>query len=501
MDSFSARVAQTPGGVMNRNRRDILKGGSLALLGGGLIRRMDKIDGMQTQGAGGSLAEMVKSRSSGQSERMLLAPTPGEEGPPEPAKVDRLPLDWNKQTIARFKEQLALKDIHAFVARDQLNIIYLTGYWHTHTERPQVVCMNGKDSDPWFLYPALDRELVKGWWFGGGWEYFDTKHAEGGFPEQGKVVQGKTVDLFQMLLEGMKAKGIEGNKIGIDGKLYADELATAKKILPKIKWVDISDTLLDMREVKTPEELALTRRAYTYFDRAHAYARDYVLTYGTDVTDYEVAIASTFWINNVLLSDLDLAGGLPHHGVAASVAIDCRVGRLCAYPHPNQPRFNRIQPNMPLQVDGDAYIGGHGGENYRMYILADSAGQFDRHMRKLWEVSQHTCDMQVELQKEGATCSSIAFEIHKYQVAQGVQDYIYHRPAHGEGSEGHQPPYLALGDYTVLKRGMCFSEEPGLYDPKSGVGFNWSDHVVTGVKSGYRMSRVPYSKEWSWIKI
>jgi Xaa-Pro dipeptidase len=486
---------------MKRNRRDILKGGSLALLGGGLLRRMDKIDGMQTPGAGESLADIVKSRSSGNSERLLLSPTPGEEGPPEPARVDRLPLDWNKRTVARFQEQLARKDIHAFVARDQLNIIYLTGYWHTHTERPQVVTMNAKDSDPWFLYPALDRDLVKGWWFGGGWEYFDTKHAEGGFPEQGKVVQGKTVDLFEMLLEGMKAKGIQGNKIGIDGKLYADELATAKKVLPKIKWVDISETLLGMREVKTPEELALTRRAYTYFDRAHAYARDYVLTYGTDVTDYEVAIASTFWINNVLLSDLDLAGGLPHHGVAASVEIDCRVGRLCAYPHPNQPRFNRIQRNMPLQVDGDAYIGGHGGENYRMYILADSAGRFDEHMRKLWKVSQHTCDMQVALQKEGATCSSVAFEIHKYQVAEGVQDYIYHRPAHGEGSEGHQPPYLALGDYTVLKKGMCFSEEPGLYDPKSGVGFNWSDHVVTGVKSGYRMSRVPYSEEWSWVKI
>jgi Creatinase/Prolidase N-terminal domain len=205
---------------MNPNRRDALKSGSLALLGGGLFRRMDKIDGMQTQGAGGSLAEIVKSRSTGTSEKLLLGPTPGEEGPPEPAKVDRLPLEWNKQTVARFKEQLAQKDIHAFVARDQLNIIYLTGYWHTHTERPQVVFMNKDDADPWFLYPALDRDLVKGWWFGGGWEYFDTKHAEGGFPEQGKVVQGKTVDLFQMLLEGIKAKGVQGNKIGIDGKLY-----------------------------------------------------------------------------------------------------------------------------------------------------------------------------------------------------------------------------------------------------------------------------------------
>ncbi|HEY2460731.1 MAG TPA: hypothetical protein VGI16_07985, partial [Candidatus Acidoferrum sp.] len=89
---------------MNRNRRDILRGGSLALLGSGLFKRMDKVDGMQTQSAGGSLAEMVKSRASGTSEKLLLGPTPGEEGPPEPAKVDRLPLEWNKRTVARFKE-------------------------------------------------------------------------------------------------------------------------------------------------------------------------------------------------------------------------------------------------------------------------------------------------------------------------------------------------------------------------------------------------------------
>jgi hypothetical protein len=33
------------------------------------------------------------------------------------------------------------------------------------------------------------------------------------------------------------------------------------------------------------------------------------------------------------------------------------------------------------------------------------------------------------------------------------------------------------------------------------VGFNWSDTVVTGVKSRYRMSVVPYSKDYLWIKL
>jgi len=52
-----------------------------------------------------------KEPRTGASEKLLLGPTPGEEGPPEPAKYDRLPLEWNKQTVARFKEQLAQKDI------------------------------------------------------------------------------------------------------------------------------------------------------------------------------------------------------------------------------------------------------------------------------------------------------------------------------------------------------------------------------------------------------
>jgi Xaa-Pro aminopeptidase len=174
---------------------------------------------------------------------------------------------------------------------------------------------------------------------------------------------------------------------------------------------------------------------------------------------------------------------------------------VTAYPHPNQPYFNKIGRNMALQVAGIARVGGYGHELYRPFIIADGSGKFDPHMRKLWEVSRECCHMQMRLSVEGVTCSHVAYEIHKYQVARNVQRYVYHRPAHGAGVEGHQAPYLALGDYTMMRRGMCFSEEPGLYDPEKACGFNWSDTIVAGRKSGWRMSRVPYSEEWCQIKI
>jgi Xaa-Pro aminopeptidase len=480
------------------NRRQFVTGGGMATLGAGFLRRIDAVAAQQKPP---SLTQQLKQSAGGASERMFLRRAAGAEGPPAPATYDRLPLEWNKRTVQRFKQLLAALRIEAFLVRDPLNTVYLTGYWHTTTERPEATYMNRNDADPWYFYPGLDRDLVKTWWFGDGLMYFDYQHAEGGFPHEGRVVQGKNVDLFRRMLEGIKKRGIQGTRIGIDGEMKPSEAAKAKEVLPGIEFVDVSKMLLDMRIVKTEEELALWRRAYVYFDRAHAFARDYILTHGTDITDYEVKTATELWINDVLYTDLKLNGGVPHFGVDSGVRIMVRAGAVTAYPHPNQPYYNRIGRNMALQVSGVAKIGGMGHENYRMYIIADGAGNFDAHMRKLWEVSQRCCDMQVELQKEGSTCSSVAYAIHKYQVEQGVQKYIYHRPGHGAGTEGHQAPYLALGDYTVLKKNMCFSEEPGLFDPEHGCGFNWSDTVVTGVKSGYRMSFVPYSKEWCWIRI
>lgn len=486
---------------MRKDRREVLKRGGAAMLGAGFLGRVDRVAAMQSSPSAPSLNQILKSQATGSSEKLLLPAKPGEAGPPEPATADRLPLEWNKQRMRVFKDKLDERGIQAFLLRDPLNVIYLTGYWHTTTERPQATFMNKKDDSPWYLYPALDRDLVKSWWFGDGLMYFDFKHSEGGFPHEGELTEGKTVDVFRFMLEGVKKHGIDGKKIGLDGELNQEESATAREVLPDFQFVNVRSVLLDMRIVKTPEELALCRRAYTYFDRAHAYARDYILTHGTDVTDFEVGHATNMWINDLLYSEINLANGASNYGVSTQISVGVRVGPLTSAPHPNQPLYNKIDRNTAFQIEGGCRIGGQGGENYRAGIIADRSGNFDSHMQKLWEVSQHTCDMQVDLQAEGTKCCTIAYTIHKYQIDKGVQKYIYHRPGHGEGWEGHQAPYLALGDTTVLKQNMCFSEEPGLYDPEHGCGFNWSDCVVTGVKSGYRMSRVPYSKEWCWIKL
>ena len=48
---------------------------------------------------------------------------------------------------------------------------------------------------------------------------------------------------------------------------------------------------------------------------------------------------------------------------------------------------------------------------------------------------------------------------------------------------------------------MMFSVEPGLFDAKSGIGINPSDNLLITEKGAVLMSRVPYSEEWSFLKI
>ncbi|HYL68794.1 MAG TPA: Xaa-Pro peptidase family protein [Candidatus Limnocylindria bacterium] len=55
--------------------------------------------------------------------------------------------------------------------------------------------------------------------------------------------------------------------------------------------------------------------------------------------------------------------------------------------------------------------------------------------------------------------------------------YFTHRVGHGIGMDGHEWPYLVRGNRTILKAGMTFSDEPGIYVP-GDYGLRCEDLMV-----------------------
>ena len=419
---------------------------------------------------------------------------------PEPASkgTDRLPLNWYKKTAKRLRDRSGERGVDVVVLADSWNLTYFSGCFLTKTERP-CWCVLPVDNDEidWWS-PGLDNELVKSWWCTEMNYYYDYHHAQGGYPDQGKVVMGNRVNLFKWLLEGLKDKGFAEKTIGFDSEFTASEMKEFKEVLPKADVADISDICIRMRMVKTPEEIALTQRAMDYFSQIHAFGRDYILERGTDATDFEIREACEEFGTNLIMKDIE-RDGRPHNAVGIRVGIGCRTGRGTAYPHPNQFHHNKVRNGDSLQISGRVLIGGYGGELYRYYQIAP----WSEHREKVWEVVTEAVRIQERESKAGATCADVAYKVHKYQVEQGkdIQKLLYQRVAHGQGMEGHQPPYIALGDETVLEEGMTFSVEPGLFDPANDFGYNPSDCLLVTKKKGVLMGSVPYSKEWMFLKL
>lgn len=69
----------------------------------------------------------------------------------------------------------------------------------------------------------------------------------------------------------------------------------------------------------------------------------------------------------------------------------------------------------------------------------------------------------------------------------GYGEFIRHRIGHGMGVEGHEAPWLSIGDATRVAAGMVFSNEPGIYRP--GVdGYRIIDSMVVTEYGAERLS-------------
>jgi Xaa-Pro aminopeptidase len=413
---------------------------------------------------------------------------------------DRLPLEWHQERARLLKERAGERGAEAVLLSTDQNMVYYTGCFRRSGERSTWVLFIPGESDTVYWYsPGIDRDLVTTWWSTDNDYYFGYPHAEGGFPNLGEVVQGPTVDLWEWLLEGLARRGLAGKTIGVDRGLGARDLETAARLLPGSRFIDVGDICHGMQVIKTPEEIALIQRAYRYFDLIHAFARDYILERGTDLTDFELGQALQGYGIALLTADVAM-DGRPHTGVGIEVTSNyVRAGVASGYPHPNQFFHARVERGQTVYVNTDIKLGGMGGECYRNYLI----GPATPHQERIWEVVAETVQIMEEDCRPGAVCSDIARRVHQHQVDAGMAEYIYHRPGHGQGQfyVGHEAPFLALGDYTPLEADMTFSVEPGLYDAAGGIGINPSDNLRVTSGGGVRFSRVPFSREWSFLEI
>ncbi|HTR26078.1 MAG TPA: Xaa-Pro peptidase family protein [Terriglobales bacterium] len=388
--------------------------------------------------------------------------------------IDRLPPDWYRRKVSQVQAAMAERKLDALVLLHAINVIYTTGYYHLSTERP-LAALIPKSGDPALFIPGLESDQVKLWWVKDYEAYFD-------FPGP--------INRVRWIFERVAKRGFGKGRIGVE-EATPSRMKQIKLGAPEAEIVEAFDIVEDMRQVKDEAELNVMRRSMFYTEYSVQVGRDYVHKHGA-VSENEILKAAADAVADRMSTDLKDVVGVsidpPFGGLVP-------FGRRSAFPHA-VPSTDRLKNGDALIISFGSCVGGYNVESERSFVI----GKPSDHAKRLFEAMLAAHDAGVENMKEGA----IAEEVDKKSLDQirkaGFEKFLRHRTGHGIGLEGHESPWIAEGDKTVLKQGMTFSCEPGVYDPDWG-GFRHSDTVVVRKEKGEVLNRYPTRIEDMIIEI
>jgi Xaa-Pro dipeptidase len=150
-------------------------------------------------------------------------------------------------------------------------------------------------------------------------------------------------------------------------------------------------------------------------------------------------------------------------------------GQWAALPHgTRQPQ--KLQEGEIVLIDGGTTVEGYQSDVTRCSLL----GKPSEKLRRSFDILRNSQDAALAAATAGHESGSVDDEARKVVTSAGFgPDYKFftHRLGHGIGLDGHEWPYLVRGSKTILKPGMTFSNEPGIY-VRGDYGLRLEDDMV-----------------------
>ncbi|KAF9551319.1 hypothetical protein EC957_009203 [Mortierella hygrophila] len=161
-------------------------------------------------------------------------------------------------------------------------------------------------------------------------------------------------------------------------------------------------------------------------------------------------------------------------------------GKDAALPH-GSGNDTKLEKGMMVLIDSGARLHGYLSDITRTFwVRRGNSKEMNEELDKVWETVKNAQIAALEAVKPGAACSSIDKAARGFISGQGYGAWFTHRLGHGLGMEGHEEPYLNIGNTdTALKPGMVFTNEPGIY-VEGSHGIRLED-VVLVTETGYEI--------------
>ena len=282
-------------------------------------------------------------------------------------------------------------------------------------------------------------------------------------------ITGKVEEWFPRVVsqQGIRNLGFESEQVTY---AFHRQLTVAlEKAGVKIELVPVDGLIESLRILKVPEEIAFISRAADISDKAQAYIREKVRP---GMTELDAA-----WEIEKFMRE-NSSQPVPFEVIVQS-------GPNSAMPHA-RPSERRINEGEPILVDIGAKIEGYASDITRTFCL----GKPDATFKKVYDIVLGAQLAALALVKEGMT-GEYADNLARIIINEaGYGDKFGHSLGHGVGLAVHESPRLGPNSTDILKSGMVFSIEPGIYIP--GWGGVRIEDLVTLEKGEIRvLSKAP----------
>jgi Xaa-Pro dipeptidase len=136
-------------------------------------------------------------------------------------------------------------------------------------------------------------------------------------------------------------------------------------------------------------------------------------------------------------------------------------GSSSALPHGSREE-QILREGVGVMIDDGTTVEGYQSDVTRMGVL----GKAPEKLQNAFEIVRSAQNAALAAAVAGHECGSVDDAARKVITEAGFgpgYKYFSHRLGHGIGLDEHEWPYLVRGSRTILKPGMTFSNEPGIY--------------------------------------
>jgi len=251
---------------------------------------------------------------------------------------------------------------------------------------------------------------------------------------------------FERVAGILRDRKLAGGRIGLEETVRYFVVDGLQKAAPGLKLTSATPVTQGCRMYKSAAEIALMKKAsdVTLTAYGHVYKG---LQAGMEPADVKAMMAA---------AQTQLGGDDSWNMALFGVA--------SAYPHgTSQPQ--KIVEGQIVLMDCGCSVHGYQSDISRTFVFGEASAR----QREVWNTVRKGQQIAFEAAQIGATAGSVDDAVRAYYESLGwgpgyKVPGLSHRTGHGIGMDGHERVNFVHGEKTLLAPGMCFSNEPGLYD-------------------------------------